>query len=72
MQEGEVLADRSEVLANNGASAEARYRALFDSAGDAILIVNRQGFCIDANPRAIELLKFRLRGCAKYTLCTSC
>ena len=42
----------------NGGAAEARYRALFESAGDAILIVNRQGFCIDANPKATELLKY--------------
>jgi len=68
MQEGEVLADRSEVLANNGASAEARYRALFDSAGDAILIVNRQGFCIDANPRAIELLKYERQELLSMTM----
>ena len=52
MQEGQML------VINNGASAEARYRALFESAGDAILIVNRQGFCIDANPKATELLRY--------------
>ena len=52
MQEGQMP------VINIGASAEARYRALFESAGDAILIVNRQGFCIDANPRATELLKY--------------
>ena len=41
-----------------GAYAEARYRALFESAGDAILIVDREGRCIDANPRATELLRY--------------
>ncbi|HEX6580833.1 MAG TPA: SpoIIE family protein phosphatase [Actinomycetota bacterium] len=46
---------------NNGASAEARYRALFESAGDAILIVDREGLCIDANPRATELLGYERR-----------
>ena len=45
-------------MISNGASAEARYRALFESAGDAILIVNREGLCIDANPRATELLGY--------------
>jgi PAS domain S-box-containing protein len=44
---------------NKGASAEARYRALFESAGDAILIVDRQGLCIDANPRATELVGYQ-------------
>lgn len=43
---------------NNGTSAEARYRALFESAGDAILIVDREGLCIDANPRATELVGY--------------
>jgi PAS domain S-box-containing protein len=46
------------LMISNGASAEARYRALFESAGDAILIVSRQGLCIDANPRATELLGY--------------
>ncbi len=44
---------------NKGASAEARYRALFESAGDAILIVDREGLCIDANPRATELVGYQ-------------
>ncbi len=44
---------------NKGASAEARYRALFESAGDAILIVDRKGLCIDANPRATELVGYQ-------------
>jgi PAS domain S-box-containing protein len=44
---------------NRGASAEARYRALFESAGDAILIVDREGLCIDANPRATELVGYQ-------------
>jgi len=52
MQEGQMP------VINIGASAEARYRALFESAGDAILIVNQQGYFIDANPRATELLKY--------------
>lgn len=43
---------------SDGASAEARYRALFESAGDAILIVDREGFCIDANPRTTELVGY--------------
>lgn len=42
----------------NGASAEARYRALFESANDAILIVDRNGRCIDANPTATELVGY--------------
>ena len=37
MQEGQMP------VINIGASAEARYRALFESAGDAILIVNDRG-----------------------------
>ena len=43
---------------NDGASAEARYRAVFESANDAILIVDRNGHCIDANPTATELLGY--------------
>jgi PAS domain S-box-containing protein len=43
---------------SNGASAEAGYRALFESAGDAILIVDREGLCVDANPRASELIGY--------------
>jgi PAS domain S-box-containing protein len=43
---------------NDGASAEARYRAVFESANDAILIVDRNGRCIDANPRATDLVGY--------------
>jgi PAS domain S-box-containing protein len=40
------------------AANEARYRALFEGAGDAILLADGRGRYIDANPAATELLGY--------------
>ncbi len=43
--------------------SESRYRSLFESAGDAILIRNSQGTCIACNKKALELF-----GCSREQL----
>jgi PAS domain S-box-containing protein len=52
--------------ARSGAqAAEARYRGLFERSADAVLVVDQQGRFQDANPAALELLRYdpdELRG----------
>lgn len=43
--------------------SESRYRALFESANDAILIRDENGICIDCNAKALELF-----GCSRTRL----
>jgi len=58
-----VARDMTEIQAANLAlkSSEARFRATFESAGDAILII-RHAVVIDCNRRAVELLGADARG----------
>lgn len=59
---GRALARRSALAIDNARlqhemqEAEARYRGLFESATDAILVIDRHGRVVDANPAAVRLL----------------
>ena len=56
----ELSATMSElaVLHRGAQAAEARYRGLFEAAVDAILLADREGHYVDANPAATELLGY--------------